>query len=249
MERLAKESAHDAQGAVRDAILTFVPAKAMRHIRRLLKGGGAPGSEAMPEKVAEEKAAPEEVATEEEVPDQRKEWHLAEEAGAEREVARRSGSSGIDDPIYLRQKEVVEDVLAGREELRTTARKGNFGEMVTDVEMVEKGWSPLHERVVDLDGRMRQGIDHVFEKPGPPKVHLVVDSKYGAAKLAKLADGTMQMSEAWIRNRLESAVGEHLAEQIIENGYYAIVAKVGATGKVKYLVLDKNGKMIGSFRP
>jgi hypothetical protein len=121
--------------------------------------------------------------------------------------------------------------------------------MASDVELVEKGWQPQHRRITDIDAPTTRGIDHIFTKPGPPEVTLVVDSKFGSAGLSRLADGTRQMSDVWIRNRLANAVGFEHAEEIMQNGYSAIVAKVKADGSISFHILDANGNRLGSFDP
>jgi hypothetical protein len=153
------------------------------------------------------------------------------------------------DATYLLQKRIVQDVIEGKTLLSSTARKGNFGEMGTDVDMVEHGWTPEHRRITDIDAATERGLDHVFSKPGPPKITLVVDSKFGSAKLSTLADGTRQMSERWIENRLRLSVGRERADEIIQIGYSSIVAKINGQGVIKYKLLDANGLVIGSFRP
>ncbi len=106
-----------------------------------------------------------------------------------------------------------------------------------------------HRRITDLNAPNEHGIDHVFTKPGPPEVTLVVDSKFGTSKLSKLADGTRQMSDTWIEDRLMDAVGETRFEEIMSQGYSAIVAKVGANGKISYNLLNSGGRVVGSFQP
>ncbi len=153
------------------------------------------------------------------------------------------------DEAYMIQKGIVLDVVEGRTLLSSTARKGNFGEMATDVDMVDKGWTPQHRRVTDIDAATAHGLDHIFSKPGPPKVTLIVDSKFGTAGLSTLADGTRQMSDRWIRDRLFDAIGRTNAIEILNNGYDSVVAKVALDGKLTYKLLDKNGRVVGTFLP
>lgn len=54
----------------------------------------------------------------------------------------------------------------------------------------------------------------------------MVDAKYGSAQLSTLADGTRQMSDAWIDPRLNDAVGQTVADEIRASGYERVVAKV-----------------------
>ena len=46
----------------------------------------------------------------------------------------------------------------------------------------------------------------------PP--YIIGEAKYGSSRLAILADGTPQMSDKWIIDRLENAVGEGVANDI-----------------------------------
>jgi hypothetical protein len=153
------------------------------------------------------------------------------------------------DDIYHQQKEIVDAVKRGEITLTTNKEKGNFGEMLTDVEMVEAGWTPLHRRVTSLEQTIEKGIDHVFTNPGPPPMHVIADSKYGSARLKKLVNGTKQMSERWIRDRLNDAVGPEEAWQIVEDGYSSIVAKIKSDGSITYQLLDATGKKVGVFTP
>ena len=151
--------------------------------------------------------------------------------------------------VYRLQRRVVDDVLQGRIQLSTNVRKGNYGEIKVDVDMVERGWTPLHERVTNIDAPSKRGIDHVFQKKGPPTVQLVVDSKFGYAKLAKLVDGTQQMSEKWIEDRLATVVGDIEFNRIISEGYQSILAKVNASGEISYKLLNEAGDVVGKFTP
>lgn len=170
---------------------------------------------------------------------------LAREAA--REVMETALPGGGD--VYRLQRRVVDDVLQGRIQLNTNVRKGNYGEIKVDVDMVERGWTPLHERVTNIDARSKRGIDHVFHKKGPPPVQLVVDSKFGYAKLAKLMDGTKQMSEKWIEDRLANVVGDIEFNRIISEGYQSILAKVNASGEISYKLLNEAGDVVGKFTP
>lgn len=46
----------------------------------------------------------------------------------------------------------------------------------------------------------------------PP--YIIGEAKYGSSRLSILADGTPQMSDKWIIDRLENAVGEEIANDI-----------------------------------
>jgi hypothetical protein len=160
-------------------------------------------------------------------------------------------NAGLMDDIYHQQKEIVDAVKRGEITLTTNKEKGNFGEMLTDVEMVEAGWTPLHRRVTSLEQRIEQGIDHVFVKEGPPKITVIADSKYNKSKLKKLqSDPTIkQMDRRWIMQRLEGAVGPREAARISRQGYSGIVAKIKPDGTITYQLLDDQARKIGEFTP
>ena len=121
--------------------------------------------------------------------------------------------------------------------------------MVTDLELIAKGWTPHHRRVTNLDTRPVPGIDHVFSKPGPPRIVLVVDSKYNTAELSTLADGTPQMSYGWITDRLVDAVGKDMADEILLSGFDSVLANVSPDGKITYSLLNEDAEVIGTFVP
>ena len=81
-----------------------------------------------------------------------------------------------------KQKELLAKIKRGEIDLNNNFRKGNFGEMATDVDLSQKGYKPLHlDRVTDIDAPMKKGIDGVFEKNGE---YFIVESKYsGTSKL------------------------------------------------------------------
>jgi hypothetical protein len=229
MQRLAHESAKNAQGAVVDGVLVLPALKSLPTLLKQMTKPtmGAPGEEGVVGRGEEKK--PEAVASE------------------------KKGGNATPipqiDADYLLQKGIVVDVAEGRTLLSSTARKGNYGEMRTDVEMVEKGWTPEHRRVTDIDAPTERGIDHVFSKEGPPRLVIVADSKFGTSRLSTLADGTKQMSSRWIKSRLTEAVGDDLADEILATGYQSVVANVNAAGEISYRLLDRAGRVLGSFLP
>ena len=54
------------------------------------------------------------------------------------------------------------------------------------------------------------------------------------------------MSTGWIEgsDRLINAVGDDLAEEILDSGYEPILAKVEADGSINYFILDENAAVI-----
>ncbi|WP_223559679.1 PAAR-like protein [Chryseobacterium lathyri] len=142
------------------------------------------------------------------------------------------------------QDDIIKQVKDGDIELNTSARKGNFGEMTADRDMMDKGYEPLHQRLTDIDASTHQGIDGVFKNPGPPPSYVVVDAKYGQAGLNTLTDGTRQMSDKWIQDRLGNTVSRQELRNITQSGYERVVGKVDANGKIVYRRVDANGYII-----
>jgi hypothetical protein len=143
-----------------------------------------------------------------------------------------------------KQKNYLKKIKNGEIELNNNFRKGNFGEMATDVDLAEKGFKPLHiDRVTDIDAPMKKGIDGVFEKNGE---YFIVESKYsGTSKLKPTNDGP-QMSDAWINgsDRLKKAVDNTTLKAIEENGYKRILSEIAPDGKIVYKELDSSGKVL-----
>ncbi|MGB3468116.1 MAG: hypothetical protein WBA74_22715, partial [Cyclobacteriaceae bacterium] len=157
------------------------------------------------------------------------------------------------DKIFDKQREITEDyrhIIADE----STARKGNFGEMATDVDMTEHGYKSLHKRIEDINESTHQGIDGIFEKDG---VFYIVESKYtGHAGLSHTLDGR-QMSDSWISaseyQRVRKSVGDEMTENIIDSGYERILAEAAPDGTIKYFKLNSDGYKIsgrgGIFNP
>lgn len=125
-----------------------------------------------------------------------------------------------DEEINERQKKAIREAferIAHGEKL-TDAEKGNLGEMLMDQYYISRGYTPIHSpRVTDLEHKSGQGIDGVYEKTNPDgsKKYVIADAKVNSSKLNKgLADGTDQMSDAWIEKRLDNAVGKEKADEI-----------------------------------
>lgn len=168
------------------------------------------------------------------------------------------------DDAYKAQKtniQYVLDNIIDLEELGNSIRKSNFGEMVTDTDLFSKGYEPLHVRRTNIDQPIDQGIDGVFKNPETGEF-LIVESKFGTSSLNTLADGTRQMSDPWITNGLNNAsdrlfqeIGQdvNLYNQIMQNGYTRLKAKVTETGIVSYKLINSDGYVIlgnaGIFTP
>ena len=99
--------------------------------------------------------------------------------------------------------------------LSNNIQKGNYGEMKMDVYFKSQGYERISlDRVTDLNAPTHQGIDGVYYNLDGHPPYIIGEAKYGSSRLAILADGTTQMSDKWIIDRLENAVGEGVANDI-----------------------------------
>ena len=113
----------------------------------------------------------------------------------------------------------VDDIVKGGENgdilLSNNIQKGNYGEMKMDVYFKSQGYERISlDRVTDLNAPTHQGIDGVYYNLDGHPPYIIGEAKYGSSRLAILADGTTQMSDKWIIDRLENAVGEGVANDI-----------------------------------
>jgi hypothetical protein len=123
-------------------------------------------------------------------------------------------------------------------------QKGNYGEMKTDLDMLDKGYVRISkDSITSLDDKGHKGIDGVYEDPAGKPQFFIIDSKYGSSQLTETKDG-MQMSDEWIDNRLDEAVGKEKADEIrsesIENpdNVGKAIAHIDSEGKVEYTDVD-----------
>ena len=133
-------------------------------------------------------------------------------------------------------------VQKGVEDISSTIEKGNFGELLTDIDMKEQGYERISEdRVTDVDQSGHKGIDGVYYNP-KTDTYAIVESKYGSSQLGDTQDGR-QMSWEWIDARLDESVGERTADRIREQhetnpeNVKIMLAKVKGTEKVTYTSL------------
>ena len=139
---------------------------------------------------------------------------------------------------------------------QSNKRKGNFGEMSTDLDLAEKGYIPLHTRIDDIDASGHNGIDAVMEKDGQ---FFIVESKFSSTTTPSLNPPNTntglpkQMSDAWIQRpgELASALNGNsvLAANIIADGYKRIVATHGPNGNLIYKLVDSNGVIGNVWTP
>jgi hypothetical protein len=152
--------------------------------------------------------------------------------------------------VVKKQEDAIQDALdAGVDDL-SPIEKGNFGEMCTDKDLREKGYDRIsQDTVTDISESTHTGIDGVYENPDGDPRYIIVDSKYGTSQLQDTQDGK-QLSETWINERLDRAVGREKADEIRleqasnpENVEVAI-AHVDENGSVSYEGVDGNGNPI-----
>lgn len=156
-------------------------------------------------------------------------------------------------------KNQYKNVISGM----NSTRKGNFGEICTDVDFFEKGYQTLHTRIVTgIDDAGHQGIDHIFKNPQTGEFIIVESKFYGIGGLngGNSATGLApQMSDVWIRgtnpsilnnnNRLWMALGQNtnLYNQIINNGYTRVVAYIQPDGVINYKYVTPEGVEISTI--
>lgn len=129
------------------------------------------------------------------------------------------------DEIAKQQAEILK-VQNGEEALSTNLKKGNFGEMVQDEYYRQFGYDRISkDMVTDLGEGGHQGIDGVYYNPNGHPPYIIAEAKYNTARLGNTVSDGKQMSELWVRNRLEKAVGLELAEKIHEAEYLGDVQK------------------------
>ena len=123
---------------------------------------------------------------------------------------------------------------------------GNYGEMKTDQDLRTKGYDRIsNEMVTDIDENGHQGLDGVYYNAEGHPQYLIVDAKYGSAKLnPNTADGKQ------IDNRLDKDLGKDKADEIRLEKLFnpdnvgAYVAHVNENGNVSYDKLDRNANVV-----
>ena len=157
------------------------------------------------------------------------------------------------------QRQAVYDVESGKIQFTNShadnTPKGNYGEMKTDIDLEEAGYTRVSTtRVTSVYSPTHQGIDGVYKSPNPPPTYIIVESKYGTAQMSTTVGSGPQMSSKWIfGSRLDDAVGGELADEI-RNLYFnnpqsvqSVLSRVAPDGTVTKFLLDNQGKIIGLF--
>lgn len=142
----------------------------------------------------------------------------------------------------------------------SAARKGNFGEICTDLDFYEKGYDVLHvNRVNSIDSPIQQGIDHIFKNPQTGEFIIVESKFHGTGGLSTLVDGTRQMSDNWISDgtktssdRLWNALNGNLSlynqikPSLTTNNYTRVISYIQPDGSINYKYINSNGYEIST---
>jgi len=134
----------------------------------------------------------------------------------------------------------------------TNHQKGAFGEARAHGVMTRNGMEPIG-RTDGVYQPGQTGIDGLYRNPSPPPDFVVTEAKFGSGRLGRLADGTKQMDNDWVRRRLFEATDGRRNPAL-----YREVEKAQRAGRIdKYLIrvksdgssrvrlLDDNARIIG----
>lgn len=176
--------------------------------------------------------------------------------GLENDVDCKEVQVEVNKPILDKQKDVCDKIEKdGNIDTMSTSEKGNYGEMKTDIEMEEQGWTRIStDTVTSIDDKGHQGIDGVYERVNPEtgeKEYRVVESKYGTSELNEHTSDGKQMGENWIDKRLDDAVGKEKADEIRESkilntdSVSSYISRIDKDGNVELTKLDSNANEIG----
>lgn len=176
--------------------------------------------------------------------------------GLENDVDCKEVQVEVNKLILDKQKDVCDKIEKdGNIDTMSTSEKGNYGEMKTDIEMEEQGWTRIStDTVTSIDDKGHQGIDGVYERVNPEtgeKEYRVVESKYGTSELNEHTSDGKQMSESWIDKRLDDAVGKEKADEIRESkilnpdSVSSYISRIDKDGNVELTKLDSNANEIG----
>lgn len=129
--------------------------------------------------------------------------------------------------------------------------RGKYGEMKTDQDMRTKSFERISkEMITDETADLKQGIDGVYYREAGYPQYAIVESKFGASQLRETVRDGMQMSDQWIDNRLDEAVGKDMADRIREeqllnpDNVVCLEARVNSLGEVTYSKLDSAANIL-----
>lgn len=157
----------------------------------------------------------------------------------------------VADQVYRTQKAIVKDVLEGAEILLNNTRRGNFGEIVVDINIYEKGYEFINrtDGVISLNDTAihSNGIDHIIKNPTTGE-YILIETKYNTATLNQNTNYGAQMSKTWITHHLNNqGIDPAIAQNIFLDDYTSVLAQISPNGEITYILLDEFGqKIIGS---
>lgn len=110
---------------------------------------------------------------------------------------------------------------------KVNQRKGNYGEMLTDIYMHQNGYIPIHKKpVTALIEPMERGIDGIYVKTSGKYEIWIIESKYNYAVLNMDTDDGPQMGLKWINNRLESILKDKSSDSTSEQNEKECAEKI-----------------------
>lgn len=156
-------------------------------------------------------------------------------------------------PEIKAQEDILKQFKSNELELENNIQKGNFGEIVVDCDLRNKGYNRLsNDMVTDINTPTHQGLDGVYYNPDGHPPYIVVESKYGSSQLSTTKNSGKQMSELYIDERLDKAVGPEMAEIIrdarLDDNYGSLLAKVAPDGSITYFELDQHANIIQEWK-
>lgn len=142
-------------------------------------------------------------------------------------------------PSQLAKKPPADEPATNTKSIKdaSNAEKGVFGEAKADEFMQSQGFEKMNgngKPVQVGDPPKGKGIDGVWRNKNfpPPPEYVVTEAKYGSGQLGTLKDGTKQMSDKWVSNRLSKEVGPSAADDIELSGYDKWLLRVDENGAV-----------------
>lgn|GEM_PF-2310093 len=143
-------------------------------------------------------------------------------------------------------------------------RRGNYGEMKTDIDLESTGKyrRVSTDRITDIDAPTKHGIDGVYHNPNPQAKSpewVIADSKYMGGDVAKdistvpnlgNTNSGRQLSDSWIEKHITDAVDDDTARAIRrslkagDGSAIRVASKVDDTGAVTYYRVDAEGRIM-----
>lgn len=157
-----------------------------------------------------------------------------------------------DEKVKKQDKEIQDVETGGKDfDKKNSHEVGNYGEMKTDQDLRERGYNRISDGMVtDIDEKGHHGIDGMYENPDGDPRFIIVDAKYGTARLETDTKDGKQMSENWIDKRLDEAVGKEKADEIrVEkiinpDNVQSYVSHIDENGNVSYDKLDNDANIL-----